>query len=124
MVGRAATGLLTGTAMAFALTFGSGGSRRTWVRTSATGLELTTAGSDPIYMEWENVAQARVRRTLLGRVFEVTPIDMTRVRQVQDSNGMPPIRNRAFTADLTGVAPGPRKLRNELARRLTGSIIP
>lgn len=112
-------GLFTGMLLAACLTFGTDGWRRAWVRTSAGGLELMIAGSDPVHLEWANVADARVRRTRLRWILEVTPADLSQVRQVQEGNGMPIVRGGAFPADVTLLAPGPRRLRAELTRRLT-----
>jgi hypothetical protein len=95
----------------------------TWVRVSAGGLELAAQGSDPILLAWEDVAGVVVRRVGLRTVLDVTPVDMDAVHPVQgEGPGWPTLTETengvSFTADLSEVWPGPRRLRRELARRL------
>jgi hypothetical protein len=97
----------------------------TWVRISAGGLELAAQGSDPVLLAWSDIATVMIRRTGLHTVLEVTPVDLDRVHPVQgEGPGWPAMTETesgtSFTADLTQVWPGPRALRRELARRMTG----
>ena len=95
------------------------GALTTWIRCSSGGLELAAQGSDPILLDWADIATVVVRRAGLRALLEVTPIDLDRVHPVQDEGpGGPAMTGAAFTADLSEVWPGPRTLRRELARRL------
>jgi hypothetical protein len=96
----------------------------TWVRISSGGLELAAPESDPILLAWPDIAHVTVRRVGLRNVLDVTPVDLDRVHPVQDEAvGWPAMTETpdgpAFTADLSEVWPGPRRLRRELARYLT-----
>jgi hypothetical protein len=96
----------------------------TWVRVSAGGLEMAAQGSDPILLAWPDIATVVVRRAGLRTVLDVVPVDLDRVHPVQgEGPGWPtmtetPAGCSAFTADLSEVWPGPRRLRRELARRM------
>jgi hypothetical protein len=96
----------------------------TWVRVSAAGLELAAQGSDPILLDWPDIASVVVRRVGLRTILDVTPVDMDSVHPVQDEGpGWPALEvtddgQVAFAADLSELWPGPRRLRRELARRL------
>ena len=95
----------------------------TWVRVSTGGLELAAQGSDPILLAWADIATVVVRRAGLRNVLDVTPVEMDRVHPVQgEGAGWPAMtetaRGPAFTADLSEVWPGPRRLRRELARHM------
>jgi hypothetical protein len=95
----------------------------TWVRVSSGGLELAAQESDPILLAWEDIAAVRVRRVGMRSVLDVVPVDLDRVHPVQDEAvGGPAMAETpdgpAFTADLSEVWPGPRRLRRELARHL------
>jgi len=99
------------------------GALKTWIRCSSGGLELAAQCSDPILLDWDDIATVMVRRSGLRTLLEVTPIDMDRVHPVQgEGPGGPAMTETAsgpaFTADLSEVWPGPRALRRELARRL------
>jgi hypothetical protein len=98
----------------------------TWVRVSAGGLELAAQGSDPVLLAWADIATVVIRRTGMRTVLDITPVDLDRVHPVQgEGPGWPVLTDTAtgpgFTADLTQVWPGPRTLRRELARRMTGA---
>jgi hypothetical protein len=98
----------------------------TWVRVSAGGLELAAQGSDPVLLAWADIATVVIRRTGMRTVLDITPVDLDRVHPVQgEGPGWPALTDTAtgtgFTADLTQVWPGPRALRRELARRMTGA---
>lgn len=91
----------------------------TWVRVSEAGLELAAQDSDPVLLEWRDVAAVVIRRDGLRTVLEVVPGDLDTVHPVQDSaDGGPTLadtpRGPAFTADLTQLWPGSRALRREL----------
>ncbi|MGX6602416.1 hypothetical protein ACWKSP_09820 [Micromonosporaceae bacterium Da 78-11] len=95
----------------------------TWVRVSAGGLELAAQGSDPILLAWPDIASVVVRRVGLRTVLDVLPVDLDSVHPVQgEGPGWPTLTETelgtAFTADLSEVWPGPRRLRRELARRM------
>ena len=95
----------------------------TWVRVSSGGLELAAQDSDPILLAWPDIASVVVRRVGLRNVLYVTPVDLDRVHPVQDEAvGGPTLtetaNGTAFTADLSEVWPGPRKLRRELAKHM------
>jgi hypothetical protein len=95
----------------------------TWVRVSAGGLELAAQGSDPVLLDWADIDSVVVRRVGLRTVLDVTPIDLDSVHPVQgEGPGWPTMteteHGTAFTADLSEVWPGPRRLRRELARRM------
>jgi hypothetical protein len=95
----------------------------TWVRVSSGGFELAAQESDPILLTWTDIAHVTVRRVGLRNVLEVTPLDLDRVHPVQgEGAGWPTMTETAdgtsFTADLSEVWPGPRRLRRELAKHL------
>jgi hypothetical protein len=99
------------------------GSITTWVRVSAGGLEIAAQGSDPILLAWPDVAAVVVRRSGLRTVLDVVPVDLDRVHPVQgEGPGWPTMTDvegrPAFTADLSEVWPGPRRLRRELHGRM------
>lgn len=96
----------------------------TWVRVSTGGLELAAQESDPILLAWPDIAHVSVRRVGLRNVLDVTPVDLDRVHPVQgEGAGWPTMTETphgpAFTADLSEVWPGPRRLRRELAKHLS-----
>ncbi len=95
----------------------------TWVRISSGGLELAAQESDPVLLAWPDIATVRVRRVGLRNVLDVVPVDLDSVHPMQDETvGWPTMTETpdgtAFTADLSEVWPGPRRLRRELARHL------
>ncbi|HET6532656.1 MAG TPA: hypothetical protein VFH03_18880 [Actinoplanes sp.] len=115
----AAIGVLA--AGAFSLSARS--SLRTWVRISGAGLELAAQGSDPVLLSWPDIEHVTVRRAGARTILEVTPVDLDSVHPVDhEGPGWPALteteRGTAFTADLTQVWPGPRRLRRELSRRV------
>ncbi|MEU4562131.1 hypothetical protein AB0F72_27420 [Actinoplanes sp. NPDC023936] len=100
-------------------TLSARGSLQTWVRVSEAGLELAAQDSDPILLEWRDVAAVVIRRAGLRTVLEVVPADLDTVHPVQDAaDGAPPLtdtpRGPAFTADLSQLWPTSRALRREL----------
>ncbi|MFI5932879.1 hypothetical protein [Actinoplanes sp. NPDC051494] len=115
--------IATVTAGFYALTARS--AQRTWIRSSAGGLELAAEGSDPVLLAWPDIDHAVVRRDGLRTVLDVAPVDLDRVHPVsEEDEGWPALHDEpdgtpAFTADLTQVWPGPRALRKELARHLS-----
>jgi hypothetical protein len=109
-------GVLVGAVVGAVLAFLTPGWKPTWIRTSAAGLEMSAVGSDPIHLEWTDIARVEVRRKLLSQVLEVTPADMDRVTRVREGNGMPRSRDGVFPVDLSRISPGPRALRAEIAR--------
>ncbi|WP_328462310.1 hypothetical protein OHA21_34880 [Actinoplanes sp. NBC_00393] len=95
----------------------------TWVRVSAGGLELAAQDSDPILLDWADIAAVVVRRDGLRTVLEVVPADLDSVHPVQGADhGDPALvdtpRGPAYTADLTQIWPSPGALRRELDRRM------
>ncbi|GAA0507777.1 hypothetical protein Ade02nite_49910 [Paractinoplanes deccanensis] len=99
------------------------GSLNTWVRVSSGGLELAAQDSDPILLAWTDIASVRVRRARLRNVLDVTPVDLDSVHPVQGERvGWPTMTETpdgpGFTADLSEIWPGPRRLRRELAKHL------
>jgi hypothetical protein len=115
----AVIGMLT--AGAFGLSARS--SLSTWVRVSSAGLELAAQGSDPVLLSWPDIKHVTVRRAGARTVLEVTPVDLDSVHPVDHQGpGWPALADTAygtaFTADLTQVWPGPRRLRRELSRRM------
>jgi hypothetical protein len=99
------------------------GSLHTWVRVSSGGLELAAQDSDPVLLAWEDIASVQVRRTGMRNVIDITPIDLDRVHPVQGERaGWPTLAETpdgpAFTADLSELWPGPRRLRRELAKHM------
>ena len=99
------------------------GALTTWIRVSSGGLELAAQGSDPILLDWADVAAVEVRRDGLRTVLDVVPVDLDSVHPVQGPHaGWPTMTDTpdgtAFTADLSRLWPSPRALRRELARRL------
>jgi hypothetical protein len=114
--------LIAGLASA-AYAYSTRASLTTWVRVSSGGLELAAQESDPILLAWSDVAHVTVRRVGLRNVLDVTPVDLDSVHPVQDEGaGWPTMTETAdgpaFTADLSEVWPGPRRLRRELAKHL------
>jgi hypothetical protein len=117
--------VVIGAVVAGGYTFSARAALNTWVRVSGVGLELAAQGSDPVLLAWSDIAGAVIRRLGLRTVLEITPVDLDRVHPVQgEGPGWPTMTETAtgtaFTADLTQVWPGPRALRRELARRMTG----
>jgi hypothetical protein len=114
---------LIGALASAAYAYSTRASLTTWVRVSSGGLELAAQESDPILLAWPDIAAVRVRRVGLRNVLDVVPVDLDRVHPVQDEAvGGPAMTETpdgpAFTADLSEVWPGPRRLRRELARHL------
>ena len=94
----------------------------TWVRVSSGGLELASQDSDPILLDWADIAAVVVRRDGLRMVLEVVPADLDSVHPVQEGDSGGPAmadtpRGPAYTADLTQIWPGPRALLREIERR-------
>jgi hypothetical protein len=115
--------LVIGGLVAGTVTLSARSSLTTWVRVSRAGLELAAQGSDPVLLDWPDIAHVVVRRAGTRTVLEVTPVDLDRVHPVDGGGpGWPTMAETpagtAFTADLTQIWPGPRALRGELARRL------
>lgn len=54
---------LTGTAVAALSPFIAPGRPQTWIRTSSGGLELSSAGGDPILLAWDDISHIQVRRS-------------------------------------------------------------
>jgi hypothetical protein len=95
----------------------------TWVRVSSGGLELAAQDSDPVLLDWADIAAVVIRRDGLRTVLDVVPADMDSVHPVQEGDtGGPALtdtpRGVAFTADLTQIWPSPRALRREIGRHL------
>jgi hypothetical protein len=116
---------VVGAAVGGGYAFSARAALTTWVRVSAGGLELAAQGSDPVLLAWSDIATVVIRRTGMRTVLDVTPVDLDRVHPVQgEGPGWPAMTETdtgpAFTADLTQVWPGPRVLRRELARRMSG----
>lgn len=93
----------------------------TWVRVSSGGLELAAQGSDPILLDWADVAAVTVRREGLRTVLVVVPADLDSVHPVQEGDSGGPAltdtpRGPAFTADLTQIWPSPLALRRAIDR--------
>ncbi|BBH64732.1 hypothetical protein ACTI_14170 [Actinoplanes sp. OR16] len=91
----------------------------TWVRVSAAGIELAAQDSDPILLEWKDVAAVVIKRDGLRTVMHVVPGDLDTVHPVQDAHDEGPAlvdtpRGPAFTADLSQLWPSPRALRREM----------
>jgi hypothetical protein len=108
---------------AAAYAYSTRASLTTWVRVSSGGLELAAQESDPILLAWPDIAHVTVRRVGLRNVLDVTPVDLDRVHPVQGERaGWPTMTETAdgpaFTADLSEIWPGPRRLRRELARHM------
>ena len=106
-----------------AYAYSTRGSLTTWVRISSGGLELAAQDSDPILLAWTDIQHVTVRREAFKNVLEVTPVDFDRVHPVQGEEVGPPALaetpdGQSFTADLSEVWPGPRRLRRELAKYL------
>ena len=98
-------------------------SLKTWVRISSGGLELAAQDSDPVLLAWSDITRVTVRRAGFRNLLDVTPVDFDRVHPVQgERDGWPTLTETpdgpSFTADLSEVWPGPRRLRRELARHL------
>ncbi len=115
-------GVIAGLASA-AYAYSTRGSLKTWVRISSGGLELAAQDSDPILLTWTDIKHVTVRRERLRNVLEVTPIDLDDVHPVQGEEVGPPALaetpdGQSFTADLSELWPGPRRLRRELAKYL------
>jgi len=106
-----------------AYVYSTRGSLKTWVRVSSGGLELAAQDSDPILLDWADIKHVTVRREGLTNLLEVTPVDLDVVHPVQGEEVGPPVlaetpEGQSFTADLSEVWPGPRRLRRELAKHL------
>ncbi|HWS37969.1 MAG TPA: hypothetical protein VN408_35205 [Actinoplanes sp.] len=119
-----AQALLIGAGVSGAYTLSAGAALRTWVRVSSGGLELASQDSDPILLDWADVATAVIHRDGLRTVLEVIPADLDSVHPVQEGiAGGPALTDTpggpAYFADLTQIWPGPRALRRELNRYLT-----
>lgn len=120
------TGLQAGAIAALAAgayAYSTRGSLTTWVRVSSGGLELAAQDSDPILLAWTDIRHVTVRREVFKNLLEVTPIDFDRVHPVQGEEVGPPAvaetpEGQSFTADLSEIWPGPRRLRRELAKYL------
>ena len=112
-------GGVIGVLVAGALAFSARSSLSTWVRVSSAGLELAAQGSDPVWLAWADIQHVVVRRVGARTVLEVTPVDLDSVHAVEgEQAGGPAMDGTAFTADLSQLWPGPRKLRRELEKRL------
>ncbi|WP_127498028.1 hypothetical protein [Actinoplanes solisilvae] len=112
-----------GALAAGAYAYSTRASLTTWVRISSGGLELAAQDSDPVLLAWTDIQHVTVRREAFKNVLEVTPVDFDRVHPVQGEEVGPPVmaetpEGPSFTADLSEVWPGPRRLRRELARYL------
>jgi hypothetical protein len=120
------TGLQAGAIAALAAgayAYSTRGSLTTWVRVSSGGLELAAQDSDPVLLAWTDIRHVTVRREAFKNLLEVTPIDFDRVHPVQGEKVGPPAvaetpEGQSFTADLSEIWPGPRRLRRELAKYL------
>ncbi|MDI6099712.1 hypothetical protein QLQ12_14000 [Actinoplanes sp. NEAU-A12] len=98
----------------------------TWVRVSSGGLELAAQDSDPVLLDWADIAAVVIRRDGLRTVLDVVPADLDSVHPVQEGDtGGPALadtpRGPAFTADLTQIWPSPRALRRAIGRHLRGA---
>ena len=99
----------------------------TWVRVSSGGLELAAQDSDPVLLDWADIAAVVIRRDGLRTVLEVVPADLDSVHPVQEGDtGGPALadtaRGPAFTADLTQIWPSPRALGREVDRHLHRTV--
>ncbi|MEV0897638.1 hypothetical protein [Actinoplanes sp. NPDC049802] len=115
--------VLIGAGVAGAYSVSARAALPTWVRVSSGGLELAAQESDPVLLDWADIAAVVIRRDGLRTVLEVVPADLDSVHPVQEGDtGGPALadtpRGPAFTADLTQIWPGPRALRREIARRM------
>ena len=111
--------VVIGGLVAGAFAFSARSSLSTWVRVSSAGLELAAQGSDPVWLAWADIEHVVVRRAGARTLLEVTPVDLDRVHAIEGADaGAPAMDGTAFTADLTQLWPGPRKLRRELERRM------
>lgn len=118
-----AQAVLIGAGVAGAYTASAGAALRTWVRVSSGGLELASQDSDPILLDWADVADAAIRRDGLRTVLEVIPADLDSVHPVQEGTAGDPAltdtpRGPAYFADLTQIWPSPRALRRAINRHL------
>jgi hypothetical protein len=115
--------VLVGAATAGAYAVSSRAALPTWVRVSSGGLELAAQDSDPVLLDWADIAVVVIRRDGLRTVLDVVPADMDSVHPVQEGdNGGPALsdtpRGTAFTADLTQIWPSPRALRRAIDRHM------
>ena len=108
-----------GVLVAGAFAFSARSSLSTWVRVSSAGLELAAQGSDPVWLAWADIQHVVVRRSGARTILEVTPVDLDRVHDVEgEEAGGPAMDGTAFTADLSQLWPGPRRLRREIEKRM------
>jgi hypothetical protein len=115
--------VLVGGAVAGMYALSSRAALTTWVRVSSGGLELAAQASDPILLDWADIAAVVIRRDGLRTVLDVVPADLDSVHPVQEGEAGGPAladtpRGPAFTADLTQIWPSPRALRREINRYL------
>ncbi|BEL11381.1 hypothetical protein Q0Z83_095720 [Actinoplanes sichuanensis] len=115
--------VLVGAAAAGAYAVSARAALPTWVRVSSGGLELAAQESDPILLDWADIAAVVIRREGLRTVLDVVPADLDSVHQVQEGDSGGPVladtpRGPAFTADLTQIWPSPRALRRAIDRHL------
>jgi hypothetical protein len=115
--------VLVGAAVAGAYAVSARAALPTWVRVSSGGLELAAQDSDPILLDWADIAAVVIRRDGLRTVLDVVPADLDSVHPVQEGEAGGPAladtpRGPAFTADLTQIWPSPRALRREINRYL------
>ncbi|MFC7527905.1 hypothetical protein [Actinoplanes sp. GCM10030250] len=119
----AAQAVVVGVTVSGAYALSARAALTTWVRVSAGGVELAAQDSDPVLLDWPDIAAVVIRRDGLRTILEVVPADLDSVHPVQDTRtGGPAMvdtpRGPAFTADLTQIWPSPRALRLELSRRM------
>ena len=97
--------------------------RRRWVSVSAAGIELARHGV-PVFIEWSNVASARVRRWGLFAVLEVVPVDLHLVRSLAPGPQVPAVQRLAdgpgFRLEAGNLWPTPRALRAALTHHAEG----
>ncbi|MEV6298187.1 hypothetical protein AB0M02_02150 [Actinoplanes sp. NPDC051861] len=115
--------VIVGATVAGAYALSARAALTTWVRVSAGGVELAAQDSDPVLLDWPDIAAVVIRRDGLRTILEIVPADLDSVHPVQDTRtGGPALvdtpRGPAFTADLTQIWPSPRALRRELSRRM------
>ncbi|MEU8655190.1 hypothetical protein [Actinoplanes philippinensis] len=116
--------VLIGAAVAGAYAVSARAALSTWVRVSSGGLELAAQESDPVLLDWADIAAVVIRRDGLRTVLDVVPVDLDSVHPVQEGDtGGPALadtpRGPAFTADLTQIWPSPRALRRAINRHLS-----
>lgn len=120
--------VLVGGAVAGVYALSARAALTTWVRVSSGGLELAAQASDPVLLNWSDIAAVAIRRDGLRTVLEVVPADLDSVHPVQEgAAGGPAMTDTpcgpAFTADLTQIWPSPRALRREVNRHLPGQAV-